>query len=63
MVFDLMELGVLSYICQIAEASEYSSKNMSKFGATEEPLCELLLLRPLHTAVCGEGKTGVRFPG
>lgn len=46
-----MKLGVLSYICQIAEASEYLSKNVSKFGATEESLCELLFLKLPHSCL------------
>lgn len=52
-----MELGVLSYFCQTAKANEYSSETLSKFGTlktTEDPLSELLLLKPSHSCLWRE---------
>lgn len=53
-MLDPMELGVLASFCQIAQANEYSSKILSKFGAlltTGDPVPELLLLKPSHSCL------------
>ena len=49
-----MELEVLSYFCQTANANEYSSETLPKFGAlltTEDPLPELWLLKLSHSCL------------
>lgn len=49
-----MESGVLAFFCQTAQANEYSSEILSKFGALltiRDPLPELFLLKLSHSCL------------